>query len=198
MDSDRTYDAEMKLNRYLLVNQHMTPFESIVAWIEIKAPIFVSRQLIRQRTQAVNEASARYIQLPAVWYIPALEDVVMQSKDKKQGGRLVDMNNIEETMKADAYRIRLNENCKRCYESYQQSIDDGIAMEQARLDLHLNHYTHWMTTQNLRNLFISFLSLRDHSHAQGEAQKYARATVELLEPHLPGLVAMYKELIRKA
>lgn len=50
---------------------------------------------------------------------------------------------------------------------------------------------------NLRNLMISLLSLRDHSHAQIETQVYARATVELLEPHIPGLMTLYKELIRK-
>lgn len=56
-DQERTYEAEMKLNRYLLANKHMTPFEVIVVWLEMKLPIFVARQLVRQRTQSINEAS---------------------------------------------------------------------------------------------------------------------------------------------
>lgn len=33
-DMERTYEIEMKLNRYLLANKHMTPFESIEVWLE--------------------------------------------------------------------------------------------------------------------------------------------------------------------
>jgi len=196
-DQDRTYDTEMKLNRYLLVNKHMTPFETIVVWLEMKLPIFVARQLVRQRTQTINEASARYIQLPAEWYIPELADVLIQSKDKKQGGKPIDLNDPVQVDAGERYRMRLQANCELSYRSYEQSIADGIAMEQARLELHVNHYTHWMTTMSLRNLFMSFLVLRDHSHAQIESQQYARATIQLLEPHLPGLMDLYKLVLKE-
>jgi thymidylate synthase (FAD) len=189
-DQDRDYAAEMKLTRYLLVNQHMTPFESIEVWLEMKLPIFVARQFVRQRTQSINEASARYITLPEEWYIP---DVVGgKAANKKQG----QADNLDLELQFE-FRKRLDEQCRESYREYTSFIERGVAPEHARLFLHVNHYTHWMTKMNLRNLMISLLSLRDHSHAQIEAQVYARATVELLEPHVPGLIALYKELIRK-
>jgi thymidylate synthase (FAD) len=194
-DQERTYEVEMKLNRYLLKNQHMTPFEMIQVWLEIKMPIFVARQLVRHRTQGINEVSGRYVELPAEWYIPRLKDVVLQAADKKQGGKPVDLDDPGQVARAASYIERLDLNCLRCYQSYEQSIADGIAMEQARLDLHLNHYTHWISTLNLRNL-MHLLALRDHSHAQGENQKYAVAITELLEPHIPGLMALYREIVR--
>ena len=40
-DLERTYEQEMKLNRYLMAHKHMTPFESIEVWLEMKLPIFV-------------------------------------------------------------------------------------------------------------------------------------------------------------
>ncbi len=49
---------------------------------------------------------------------------------------------------------------------------------------------------NLRNLLISFLSLRDDAHAQIESQQYAKATIALLEPHLPGIISLYRELVK--
>lgn len=189
-DQDRTYETEMKLNRYLLANGHMTPFETIVLWLEFKLPIFVARQLVRQRTQSLNEASARYITLPAQWYIP---DIVGGAPTNKKQGQ-------EDTLSPliqKEFKYRLNQACERDYQSYTDAIKVGVAPEHARMFLHVNHYTHWMTTMNLRNLFMSFLALRDHSHAQIEAQLYARATITLLEPHLPGLMSLYKELIRK-
>ena len=189
-DQERTYATEMKLTRYLMENAHMTPFESVVVWLELKLPIFVARQLVRQRTQSLNEASARYITLPAEWYIP--EVVGGKAASKKQGQE----DNLDEATQR-LFKDQLNKACAHNYGSYLAFIDAGVAPEHARMFLHVNHYTHWMTTMNLRNLFMSFLVLRDHSHAQIETQQYARATIALLEPHLPGLMAMYTELLRK-
>lgn len=187
-DQERTYEAEMKLARYLMTNHHDTPFESIVVWLEMKMPIFVARQLVRQRTQGINEASGRYIQLAAEWYIP--ETVGGKAPTKKQGQ--------EDNLDIDTqawFKRTLHDSCSFSYNMYEEAISLGVAMEHARLFLHVNHYTHWLTTMNLRNLMISFLRLRDHPHAQIESQQYAKATFELLEPHLPGLMKLYKELI---
>lgn len=194
-DQERSYEVEMKLNRYLLKNQHMSPFEMIQCWLEIKMPIFVARQLVRHRTQGINEVSGRYVQLPAEWYIPATEDVVLQSADKKQGGKPVDMSDPDQVQKAMFFQHMLDEDCKQSYARYQQAVDLGIAMEQARCFLHLNHYTHWISTMNLRNL-MHLLALRDHGHAQSENRRYAVAITSLLEPHLPGLMALYRELVK--
>lgn len=190
MDSDRTREAELKLNRYLLVHRHMTPFEVIVVWLEMKLPIFVARQLVRQRTQTINEASARYITLPAEWYIPEVIG------GKPVGGAKQGQSDTLDQHTQDSFKRELNAQCEISYVMYKEYIAKGVAPEHARMFLHVNHYTHWMTTMNLRNLLISFLSLRDDPHAQIEAQVYARATIELLEPHLPGIIALYRELIK--
>ena len=189
-DQERSYEIEMKLNRYLMKNAHMTPFEVIVVWLEMKLPIFVARQLVRQRTQTLNEASARYITLPAEWYIP--EVVGGKPVVAKQG----QVDTLDPEIQ-EMFKKELNGLCKTGYDSYTYYISKGVAPEHARMFLHVNHYTHWLTTMNLRNLLMSFLVLRDHSHAQIETQEYARATISLLEPVLPGLMAMYMELLRK-
>lgn len=189
-DQLRTYEVEMKLNKYLLANAHMTPFESIVVWLEMKLPIFVARQLVRQRTQSINEASGRYITLSPEWYIP--EVVGGKAPNKKQGQE----DNLSPEVQ-EWFKSKLNTACEFSYKQYLEALEFGVAPEHARMFLHLNHYTHWMTTMNLRNLMMSFLVLRDHSHAQIETQEYARATISLIEPHLPGLMNLYKELIRK-
>ena len=44
---------------------------------------------------------------------------------------------------------------------------------------------------------MHFLALRDHSHAQVESREYAQAVTELLEPHIPGLMNLYRELVRE-
>jgi len=187
-DRDRSYDVEMKLNRYLLANKHMTPFESIEVWLEMKLPIFVARQFVRHRTVSLNEVSGRYVKLPAEWYIP---DVVGgKAADKKQGQE----DNLPHHDQW-AFRNTLNAHCADGYALYEQALKMGVANEHARMLLSLNHYTHWLWKQDLRNL-LHFLALRDHSHAQVEARAYAVAITELLEPHIPGLMKLYKEIMK--
>lgn len=186
-DLERTYEIEMKLNRYLLANKHMTPFESIEVWLEMKLPIFVARQFVRHRTAALNEVSGRYVTLPAEWYIP--EVVGGKPINKKQG----QSDNLDgETQ--EAFKQALRNHCEHGYERYLYAMDAGVAAEHARMLLSLNHYTHWLWKQDLRNM-MHFLALRTHSHAQVEAQAYANAIVELLEPQIPGLMGLYKELM---
>jgi thymidylate synthase (FAD) len=187
-DVERSYEVEMKLNRYLMANKHMTPFESIEVWLEMKLPIFVARQFVRHRTVSLNEVSGRYVTLPAEWYIP--ETVGGKPVDKKQG----QSNNLEQG-EQELFKRTLNHHCQDGYARYLAAISRGVAAEHARMFLNLNHYTHWLWKQDLRNMF-HFLALRDHSHAQVEAQAYAKAITQLLEPHIPGLMALYKEVMK--
>lgn len=186
-DRERGYEIEMKLNRYLMKNRHMTPFESIEVWLEMKLPIFVARQFVRHRTAALNEVSGRYVTLPEEWYIP--ETVGGKPVDKKQG----QSDSLDEGEQI-VFRHQLHSHCSAGYQSYKTAIARGVAPEHARMFLSLNHYTHWLWKQDLRNLF-GMLALRDHSHAQIEAQMYAKAIIQLLEPQIPGLIGLYKELM---
>lgn len=189
MDSDRTYEQDMKLAEYLLVNNHTSPFEMIQVWIEVKVPIFVDRQMVRHRTWSRNESSARYITLPEKWYIP--DGVGGKSANKKQGQE----DNLPEELQM-AFCVDLDNQCSRSYLLYKRYIDAGVAPEHARMFLHVNHYVHWLGSVDLSNMF-KFLALRTHSHAQIEAQRYGFAIVDLLRPHLPGLMELFDKHCRR-
>lgn len=189
MDSDRTYEADMKLNRYLLKNLHTSPFEMISVWVEVKVPIFVDRQLVRHRTWRRNESSGRYIVLPDEWYVP---DVVGgKAPNAKQGQE----DNLDAVIQAN-FKRDLDAQCRESYDLYKYYIEEGVAPEHARMFLHLNHYVHWLGNVDLGNMF-KFLALRAHSHAQIEAQAYAYAIIELLRPHIPGLMQLFDELVKR-
>lgn len=189
MDSSRTYDQDMKLNEYLLKNEHFSPFEMIVVWIEFKCPIFVDRQFVRHGTIRRNESSGRYITLPAEWYIP---DVV---GGKPVGGAKQGQSDTLDQETQDLFKQMLRESCERDYGNYIAAINRGVAAEHARMFLHVNHYVHYIAKVDLRNLF-NFLRLRTHSHAQIEARKYAEAIVDLLRSQIPGLMALFDKHVR--
>lgn len=189
MDSERTYEQDMRLSRYLLANRHTSPFEMIQVWLEVKVPIFVDRQLVRHRTWRRNESSGRYITLPPEWYIPKI--VGGKAPNAKQG----QADNLDaETQRW--FQRRLNDKCIEGYDDYLSAIEQGVAPEHARMFLHVNHYVHWLGNVDLGNMF-QFLALRAHSHAQIEAQIYAYAIIDLLRPHLPGLMGLFDELVKR-
>lgn len=190
MDMLRTREADMKLADYLMRNLHTSPFEMVQVWLEMKLPIFVARQMVRHRTTRLNEVSGRYVTLPAEWYIP--EVVGGKAPNKKQGQE----DNLPEHDQL-LFKERLNEHCRDGYEAYLESMARGVAPEHARMLLSLNHYTHWLWNQDLHNL-MHMLSLRDHPHAQIEAQRYAQAITQLLDDVLPETMALYRRLRRRA
>ena len=185
MDSGRTREQDLKLAEYLMKNEHLVPFEMIQVWLEYKLPIFVARQMIKHRAQSVSEVSARYTKLPAEWYIPKLEVICGKAESNKQGRSAM------QHAEAEWFQKELDSQCDASYRLYELSLAKGIAPEIARTFLHVNHYTHWLSSMDLRNL-MHFLSLRTHPHAQYEARVYAEAVLELLDGALPDLMQLYR------
>ena|ERR1700758_2948106 len=188
MDSSRPREEDFRLCRYLMKNKHTSPFQMIEVWIEMKMPIFVARQFVRHRTVSINEVSGRYVTLPAEWYIP--EVVGGKAPNVKQGQE----DNLDDNSQ-EQFKYYLSSHCQDGYDMYLKAIEHGVAPEHARLFLSLNHYTHWLWKQDLHNL-MHFLSLRDHSHAQIESQKYAQAIDKLIREVLPNSMALYDEFRR--
>lgn len=186
----RTEEQDLKLCDYLMKNRHTSPFEMIEIWVEMKMPIFVARQFVRHRTTSINEVSARYVTLPAEWYIPKPENVGIKPDKAKQGrGAPVDAELAEQ------FRFDLNLDCSNGYQKYLRYLEYGVAPELARCFLHVNHYTHWLWKQDLHNM-MHFLSLRDHSHAQWEPQQYAIAVDRHIRQQLPHSMALYDKYRR--
>lgn len=179
----RSEAEDIKLADYLMRNWHTSPFEMIECWFIMKLPIFVARQFVRHRTAGLNEVSGRYVQLPADWYIP--EVVGGKAKSAKQGQE----DNLSEALQQE-FKDELSAQCFGSYKLYEDFLDVGVAPEHARMFLHLNHYTVWMWKQDLHNI-LHFCSLRDHSHAQVEAQVYGQAVVAHLRRHLPRTMDLY-------
>lgn len=191
---ERPRELDLKLCDYLMKNKHNTPIEMIECWFEMKLPIFVARQFVRHGTARLNEVSARYVTLPEEWYIPELAYVGVKSSKAKQGRTIRELTDGElET--AEWFRATLDDDCRVGYQKYLTAIDRGIAPELARSFLHVNHYTHWIWKQDLHNI-MHFMSVRDHSHAQLEAQDFAKAVAIYLREYLPGSMALYDKYRR--
>ncbi len=177
--------SDFKLINYLWNHNHSTPFEAVTFTFEVMAPIFVFRQWHRHRTQTYNELSARYKELPEVYYKPSLEDIGVQSKDNKQ------MRTDWVPDESDPlYHQRLAEleeydsHCMAAFELYRKLLASGWPRELARGVLPMCTYSHMFCTMNLLNL-LKFLTLRCDPHAQKEIRVYADAMRDLAREIVP-------------
>lgn len=175
----KTVSEDRGLIRYLMENQHTSPFEQVVFTFHMKLPIFVARQIVRHRTSRLNEVSGRYSVIPDEFYIPEPDRIKEQSKNNKQGS-----GKTFEKQKALEIQNKIIKQCEENFGLYNDLIDDNLAREEARFILPLNTYTEWYYQMDLRNLF-NFLKLRLDKHAQYETRKYAEAIYDLIKPIVP-------------
>jgi thymidylate synthase (FAD) len=187
------------LIRYLMRHWHSTPFEMAEIKYHVKLPIFVARQWVRHRTANINEYSARYSRLDREFYLPAPEQLGIQSAANRQGRGDV----LKPDEAAEVLRL-LRDDAERCYEHYEWMLNEdaagapldaeraGLARELARMNLTLNTYTQWYWKIDLHNL-MGFLRLRADAHAQHEIRVYAEAMLETMQRWVPLTYAAFME-----
>jgi thymidylate synthase (FAD) len=177
--SGRSLRDTRGLLRYLVRQSHTSPFEQVCVTLDMKLPIFVARQLVRHRTQKLNEVSARYSVLPEEFYLPPLSQVCAQSETNKQGrGQVLGVG------AGAVVRESIKQHSENGFRLYHDLLEKGVARETARMVLSVNTYTHWCTTWDAHNL-LHMLKLRLDTHAQWEVREYARVISEIVQAWLP-------------
>lgn len=177
----RGWDSDARLLGYLWRNKHYSPFEFCGLTVEIQCPLFVAREWHRHRTQSYNELSARYTELPDLYYIPSVERLAGggQSRTNRQGS--------EDRFSADqagAIRSRIEGATVSARAVYESLLAQGLSRELARVVIPVNQYTRFRAASNLRN-WLGFLQLRLDDSAQCEIREYARAVGSIIKERFP-------------
>lgn len=223
-DGTKQVNEDRGLIRYLLRHKHTTPFEMCEVKFHLKLPIFIMRQLIRHRTANVNEYSGRYSIMTNEFYVPAIEDIKMQSQTNRQGGDIpvdaVNGKGVQWLINAandhsyKIYEILLGnkehsqpDGPGLMYEPYTPVGDDqiqlltddfsGISRELSRMVLGVNNYTECYWKCDLHNLF-HFCNLRLDSHAQYEIRVLAEAMYSHIKSLYPVASEAFEDYIRQA
>lgn len=179
----RGWEYDEKLLGFLYNHRHSTPFEFAGMTLEIKAPIMVFREWQRHRTQAYNEASARYAPLPAIDYVPEFNRVMLGSsattnKQAQGTGAVLTEENATKGLQ------RLSEHYTASQILYQDLLDMGWPKELARLPLAMGRYSQMRATCSLRN-WLAFMTLRCDPEAQWEIRMYADAVAKVISETFP-------------
>jgi thymidylate synthase (FAD) len=162
---------------------HGTPFNHCFISFEVKAPIFVARQLVKHEYLIMSEFSRRYITDDIEFYEPNYWRKA--ASNKKQGS-------LEEAVTngyygdANAYTKEIYEDdvCGSLEHIYKLMIGIGVAPEQARMVLPQSTMTEWTWSGTL-GAFAKMCQLRLHPEAQYEARLVAQQVYEYLKQYYP-------------
>lgn len=175
--------GDEKLLGYLYDHKHMTPFEMGGMIIEVQAPIFVFREWHRHRTQSYNELSARYTELPDLFYVPDIQRIQFgkqgtKNKQASDDGQQFTYGQVQ------AIRGLISSRQTQARDAYESLLAMGVAREIARLVIPVSQYSRMRASANLRN-WLAFLTLRMDKGAQWEIRQYANVVGTLIEKQFP-------------
>lgn len=173
-----------RLLRYLIRNQHWSPFELVQACIEISTTRDIARQILRHRSFSFQEFSQRYAN--------PIKDLAFISRE----ARLQDTNNrqnsisIDETIKENKEKIEYwNELQRRIVNqskvAYDWAIKAGIAKEQARVVLPEGLTESKLYMSGSLRSWIHYCQLRSSNGTQKEHMEIARECAQVLSKVFP-------------
>jgi thymidylate synthase (FAD) len=172
-------ESDAGLIRFLMREQHATPFEHSVFRFHVRAPIFVVREWVRHRWSSFNEFSMRYAKATDDFYVPEPEDV--RTQVGKPGSYSFE---AVEPEVAEAAREELRSVYDSAFGAYERLMELGVARELARLVMPVGAYTEFFWTVNARSL-MNFISLRAAETAQREIRRYADACEHFFAERMP-------------
>lgn len=171
-ESEELSDKDIKLIEYLAKNAHLSPFQHNSLTVLIECPLYIRSQIVRHRMATYSEISRRYTSDNIEFYDSF--DFKEQAKNNKQCSGSI----LNETKQKMA-KFLLKKAYDFSLQVYEALLKLGVSKEQARIVLPVGTMTKFYMTSDLRN-WIHFLKLRDHPHAQEEAQIIAKRVKELL------------------
>ena len=169
-----------KLLKYLVKNQHWSPFEMAHMVVEINTTRDIARQILRHRSFSFQEFSQRYARADDLGF--EVREARMQDNKNRQASLETDDKELVEVWEAqqqDVLRV-----VKR---AYTWALTNGIAKEQARAVLPegLTHSRLYMAG-SVRS-WIHYCMLRTDMATQKEHREVAQACLDILLGEFPAL-----------
>ena len=172
-----------KLVRYLIKNQHWSPFEMVSACLEINTTRDIARQILRHRSFSFQEFSQRYADASQLGFEP--REARYQDTKNRQNSTELDLNIDDDRRLAYQWELMQNDILKRIQSTYEWALEKGIAKEQARAVLPEGMTKSRMYMNGTLRSWIHYIQLRSGNGTQKEHREVAVACAKALEPVFP-------------
>lgn len=167
-----------KLIKYLIRNEHWSPFEMVSVVMEIKTTRDIGRQILRHRSFSFQEFSQRYAQATEIIDNRQLR---LQDAKNRQNSIDIDIGHPFETEWDDTQK----KIAEIATESYRRALDNGIAKEQARALLPEGLTMSTMLMSGTLRSWIHYVKLRAANGTQKEHMDIAIKCRDILVKEFP-------------
>jgi thymidylate synthase (FAD) len=181
--NQETKEGNEKLIRYLITNQHWSPFEMVNLVMEINTTRDIARQILRHRSFSFQEFSQRYAD-PTKSLSFELREARLQDNKNRQNSittndALLHKQWIEQQqLVVDTARS-----------AYDWAIDHGIAKEQARVVLPEGNTQSRLYMNGTLRSWIHYCTLRMSNGTQKEHADVAKECWKIVDKQFPNVVA---------
>ncbi len=176
-----------RLIRYLIKNQHWSPFEMVNIVMEINTTRDIARQILRHRSFSFQEFSQRYAD-PTKDLGFELREARLQDTKNRQNSIETDDNDLQSEWKIK--QVNLIAEVKAAYD---WAITNGIAKEQARAVLPEGNTQSRMYMNGTLRSWIHYCQLRMENGTQKEHADVAAACWKIITDKFPNVVAALKQ-----
>lgn len=184
-----------KLIKYLIRNNHWSPFEHAFMTFEITTSMAIGEQLLRHRSFTFQKFSGRYSEFTE---FEPIELRKQATKNRQSSLEVFDpIIDSFHVYGAPDYEVHASEaiiqHLKTTTELYRRLIDAGVAKEQARFVLPATTQTTMYMTGSIRS-WIHYIELRDDEHVQKEHRLITQAIRSIFNEYLPTVAAALAQL----
>jgi thymidylate synthase (FAD) len=183
--NQQNIESNEKLLRYLIKNNHWSPFEMANICLEIETTRDIARQILRHRSFSFQEFSQRY----------AVADLGFQNKD----ARLQDFKNRQNSIETDNEELQIEWLEKQdkinlaASEAYKWALENGIAKEQARSVLPEGTTVSRLYMNGTLRSWIHYIQLRSGNGTQKEHKEVAIACANAISKVFPMIFEFISE-----
>jgi thymidylate synthase (FAD) len=176
-----------KLIRYLIKNQHWSPFEMVSLVMEINTTRDIARQILRHRSFSFQEFSQRYA------------DPTKELSFELRNARLQDYKNRQKSIETDDIELQNKWNLMQqsvinnAEHAYNWAIQSGIAKEQARAVLPEGNTQSRLYMNGTLRSWIHYCQLRMENGTQKEHAEIANECWDIIAAQFPNVATALEQ-----
>lgn len=167
-----------RLLRYLINNNHWSPYEMANMCVEIETTRAIAPQILRHRSFSFQEFSQRYADASELG-----SAVIPHLRRQDQKNRQNSIDDLDSDLISGYYR-RISHLYEDAEHLYREMISNGVAKECARAVLPLSTQTRLYMNGTIRS-WIHYLQLRTANGTQLEHQQIARDIQQIFCDQFP-------------
>jgi len=175
-----------KLLKYLMKNQHWSPFEMVHVIMEINTTREIAHQIVRHRSFAFQEFSQRYANVEEMGFTKS--EARMQDLKNRQASHETTNQDLIDTW--NDYQDEILDLAK---EAYSWGITSGLAKEVVRKALPEGLTNSRLYMSGPLRSWIHYCQLRGGNGTQKEHRLVAEQATHILEKEFPSISELLKE-----